>query len=30
MFIQSVHTRLDGMDRDIHLLMSREFGTDRG
>ncbi|MFT4134916.1 hypothetical protein [Microbacterium sp.] len=27
---QAVHTRLDGMDRDIQLLMNREFGTDRG
>lgn len=25
----AVHTRLDGMDRDIQLLMSREFGAER-
>ena len=27
---ESVDHRLDGMDRDIQLLMSREFGADRG
>ena len=27
---ESVDHRLDGMDRDIQLLMNREFGADRG